>query len=78
MAPFIATLGTGAVVSGLALYMARTPTGRSSPWWEDFYGRDVGPIPVLVLIAGVIGAVLWVLLAHTRVGPAPLRRRRRP
>jgi ribose transport system permease protein len=68
VAPFIATLGTGAVVSGLALYVARTPTGRSSPWWEDLYGRTVGPIPVLVLLAGVLGAVLWVLLAHTRWG----------
>jgi ribose transport system permease protein len=68
VAPFIATLGTGAVVSGLALYMARTPTGRSSPWWEDLYDRTVGPIPVLVLLAGAIGAVLWVFLAHTRWG----------
>ena len=68
VAPFIATLGTGAVVSGLALYIARTPTGRSSPWWEDLYGRTVGPIPVLVLLAGALGAVLWVLLAHTRWG----------
>jgi len=68
VAPFIATLGTGAVVSGLALYIARTPTGRSSPWWQDLYGRNVGPIPVLVLLAGGVGAVLWVLLAHTRWG----------
>jgi ribose transport system permease protein len=68
VAPFIATLGTGAVVSGLALYIARTPTGRSSPWWEDLYGRTVGPIPVLVLLAGALGAALWVLLAHTRWG----------
>lgn len=68
VAPFIATLGTGAVVSGLALYMARTPTGRSSPWWEDLYDRTVGPVPVLVLIAAAIGALLWVLLAHTRWG----------
>ena len=68
VAPFIATLGTGAVVSGLALYIARTPTGRSSPWWEDLYGRTVGPIPVLVLLAGALSAALWVLLAHTRWG----------
>ena len=66
--PFIATLGIGAVVSGLALYMARTPTGRSSPWWQDLYGRTVGPIPVLVLLAGVIATGLWLLLAHTRWG----------
>ena len=66
--PFIATLGIGAIVSGLALYMARTPTGRSSPWWQDLYGRTVGPIPVLVLLTGVIATGLWILLAHTRWG----------
>jgi ribose transport system permease protein len=66
--PFIATLGTGAIVSGLALYMARTPTGRSSPWWQDLYGRTVGPIPVLVLLSGVVATGLWILLAHTRWG----------
>lgn len=68
VAPFIATLGTGAVVSGLALYMARTPTGRSSPWWENVYDRTIGPIPVLVVIAGVIGAAMWLLLSRTRWG----------
>jgi len=68
IAPFIATLGTGAVVSGLALYVARTPTGRSSPWWEDLYDRTIGPIPVLVVLVGVIGALMWILLVHTRWG----------
>lgn len=68
VAPFIATLGTGAVVSGLALYMARTPAGRSSPWWEDLYDRTIGPIPVLVVLVGGIGALMWILLVHTRWG----------
>ena len=68
VAPFIATLGIGAVVGGLALYMARTPTGRSSPWWQDLYGRTIGPLPILVLLTGVIATVIWVLLVHTRWG----------
>jgi ribose transport system permease protein len=66
--PFIATLGTGAVVSGLALYVASTPKGRASPWWTDFYTRKIGPVPLLVLIATVIGVVIWIMLTRTAWG----------
>ena len=66
--PFIATLGTGAVVSGLALYVASTPKGRASPWWTDFYTRKIGPVPLLVLIATVVGVVIWLALTRTAWG----------
>ena len=66
--PFITTLGTGAVVSGLALYVASTPKGRASRWWTDFYTREIGPVPLLVVIAVVIGVVLWVMLTRTAWG----------
>jgi ribose transport system permease protein len=66
--PFITTLGTGAVVSGLALYVASTPKGRASRWWTDFYTREIGPVPLLVVIAVVIGAGLWIMLTRTAWG----------
>lgn len=66
--PFIATLGTGAIVSGLALYVASTPKGRASPWWTDLYTSNVGPVPVLVLVAVVAAGILWLMLAHTAWG----------
>jgi ribose transport system permease protein len=66
--PFITTLGTGAVVSGLALYVASTPQGRASRWWTDFYTRKIGPVPLLVLIAVVIGVALWIMLNRTAWG----------
>ncbi len=66
--PFIATLGTGAIVSGFALYIASTPKGRSSPWWTDLYAKEVGPVPVLVIGAVVVVAVVWVMLARTAWG----------
>jgi ribose transport system permease protein len=66
--PFITTLGTGAVVSGLALYVASTPKGRASRWWTDFYTREIGPVPVLVVIAVVIGVVLSIMLTRTAWG----------
>ena len=66
--PFITTLGTGAVVSGLALYVASTPKGRASPWWTDFYTRKIGPVPLLVVIAVVIGVAIWIMLSRTAWG----------
>lgn len=66
--PFIATLGTGAIVSGLALYVASTPKGRASPWWTDLYTTNIGPVPVLVLVAVVAAGILWLMLAHTAWG----------
>jgi ribose transport system permease protein len=60
--PFIATLGTGAIVSGTALYLASTPTGRASRLWTDLYGRAIGPIPVFVLLAALVLGAVWFLL----------------
>jgi len=66
--PFIATLGTGAIVGGLALYIASTPKGRSSPWWTDLYGKKIGPVPVLVIGAVIVVAAVWMMLARTAWG----------
>lgn len=58
--PFIATLGTGALVSGLALYVAATPVGRSSPQLDDFYGWSMGPFygAFLLLVA------VWLIATY--------------
>jgi len=66
--PFIATLATNAVVSGLALYLASTPRGRASPFWTDLYTQQVGPIPILVIMAAVVIILFWVLLARMPLG----------
>lgn len=66
--PFIATLGTGAIVGGVALYIASTPKGRSSPWWTDLYADELGPVPVMVLGAVVVVAIVWLMLARAAWG----------
>ena len=66
--PFIATLGTGAIVSGLALYLASTPTGRASPMWIDLYGSSIGPVPILVVLAAIALSIVWTLLYRMRWG----------
>lgn len=62
--PFITTLGTSALLGGLALYIASTPQGRSAPTLDSFYGAKIGPVYAVVLVV----AAVWVLvgLALTR------------
>ena len=67
--PFVATLGTMSVVSGLLL----TYTGQRSlvgtddafAWWG---GGQLGPVPVPLIVVLVVLAGLWVFLEHTRLG----------
>jgi ribose transport system permease protein len=66
--PFIATLGTGAVVGGLALYLADRSTNRASPFWTDLYTSEIGPVPVFVIIAAVIFGLVWLQLSRMRWG----------
>lgn len=60
--PFIATLGTGAVIGGLALYLANRTTSAASPFWTDLYGAELGPVPVFVLITAIVFALVWLVL----------------
>jgi ribose transport system permease protein len=66
--PFIATLGTGAIVGGLALYLADRTTSTASPFWTDLYGAELGPVPVFVVITVAVFALAWLLLYRMRWG----------
>ena len=58
--PFIATLGTGALLSGLALFLASTPKGRSSPLLDQFYGWQLGPVYATFFLV----VVVWLCAAY--------------
>lgn len=63
---FIATLGTAAIVQGVALYIAPTPVGKSAPALTAFYGaQTVGGIYVIVVGVAVIWIAAWFLLTKT-------------
>jgi ribose transport system permease protein len=66
--PFIATLGTGALVSGLALYIATTPVGRSSPQLDSLYGWSIGPLYFAVLLLIVVWIIATYALQRTPWG----------
>ncbi len=78
--PFVATLGTLTVFSGLALYISEGTTifGRDIPAEFSGFARGGIPlealglerlkIPALSLVAFAVIAVTWVLLEHTSFG----------
>lgn len=66
--PFIATLGTGALLTGLALVFASTPVGRSSPALNAFYGLSVGGVYVIVMCLVLIWVVISVAMNRSRWG----------
>jgi len=65
VAPFIATMGVGAVIQGMVLLYAKKPGGSIAPGWEYFAEGMIGPIPFPVVFLFVLVAVTWVLLSKT-------------
>jgi ribose transport system permease protein len=66
--PFITTLGTSALLGGLALYVASTPQGRSAPALNSFYGWKVGPVFGVVLVVAAVWLVVGLALRRTAWG----------
>lgn len=70
VSPFIMTLGVSSVGAGLALFLTGGVPVSDLPFefGDTFgFGRVFG-IPVPVLVAIVIIAVMWLLMARTRLG----------
>ncbi|HVY99060.1 MAG TPA: ABC transporter permease [Dongiaceae bacterium] len=67
--PIIATLSTGAIYSGLALWVRPTPGGDVAEILNDLFTNEVfGVIPTsLVLLFGVVYAI-WSVLSRTILG----------
>lgn len=61
--PFIATLGSAAVLGGIALYVASTPKGRSAPLLDEIYNQKLpgGIYAVTVIVVLVWVAAWWAL-----------------
>ena len=65
LAPFIATMGVGAILQGLVLQYAKKPGGNIAPGWEYFAEGKIGPIPFPVLFLLMLIVFTWVLLSRT-------------
>ena len=68
IAPFIATLGTLALIRGVALTITAIPAGRTSPWLVDFYGRKIGWFFHAVLLTITLWIVAGIIVRYTRAG----------
>ena len=65
VAPFIATMGVGAIIQGLVLLYAKKPGGSITDAWAFFAAGRIGPIPFPVIFLAVLIAITWVLLNKT-------------
>lgn len=67
--PLIVTLGTGAIVQGVALLYGLGPTGKVPLNFDTFaYGRIVGKISIGATIAIALFLLVWFILRYTRSG----------
>jgi ribose transport system permease protein len=62
VAPFIATMGVGAIVQGLVLLYAKRPGGKIAPGWDFLAEGKIGPVPfpVLLLIGFALVTILYL------------------
>lgn len=65
VAPFIATLGMGALLQGFVLLYAKRPGGDIAPGWEFFSEGMIGPVPFPVIFLAILVAITWFLLNRT-------------
>jgi ribose/xylose/arabinose/galactoside ABC-type transport system permease subunit len=67
--PFIATLAVASAARGLALIATGTRPIYGMPSFVRFIGAGkIGPIPMPVVVAGVVAAAGYVLMTHTQFG----------
>jgi ribose transport system permease protein len=70
---FIATLATGAALSGLAIGATRSSAFAQIPRsWTAFGQGRLWIVPFIGLVAAVVAAALYVLFRHTAAGRAML------
>ncbi len=68
--PIVATLATGAIYSGIALYLRPTPGGGVNSELSDAFTYAIGPIPTSLLLIIVIVLVITIVLRKTSFGMA--------
>jgi ribose transport system permease protein len=72
-APFIVTFGTATILRGIALTISTAPIGLAAGSFLQAYdaGVDIprfGRLPFAVIVAAVLWAAAWLLVARTRFG----------
>ncbi|CAH0343128.1 ABC transporter permease [Rhizobium sp. CECT 9324] len=68
--PIVATLATGAIYSGIALYLRPTPGGGVNSELSDAFTYAIGPIPTSLLLIFATVLVITIVLRKTSFGMA--------
>jgi len=68
VAPFIATMGVGAILQGFVLLYAKRPGGKIAPGWDFFAEGMIGPVPFPVIFVAVIATLTGLYLRRTATG----------
>lgn len=68
--PIVATLATGAIYSGIALYLRPTPGGGVNSELSDAFTYAIGPIPTSLLLIIATVLVITIVLRKTSFGMA--------
>jgi ribose/xylose/arabinose/galactoside ABC-type transport system permease subunit len=68
--PIVATLATGAIYSGIALYLRPTPGGGVNSELADAFTYAIGPIPTSLLLIIATVLVISIVLRKTSFGMA--------
>jgi ribose/xylose/arabinose/galactoside ABC-type transport system permease subunit len=66
--PFVTTLGTLAALQGLALFIAPTPRGRTSPLLVQMFSWKLGPVYLVVVVVALVWLAVWWFLTRARWG----------
>ena len=65
VAPFIATMGIGAIIQGFILLYAKRPGGAIAPGWDFFAEGMIGPVPFPVIFFLLLVALAYFFLRKT-------------
>jgi ribose transport system permease protein len=68
VAPFIATMGVGAIIQGFILLYAKRPGGAIAPGWDYFAEGMIGPVPFPVIFLLVLVGIAYFFLRKTAAG----------
>ncbi len=68
VAPFIATMGVGAIIQGFILLYSKRPGGAIAPGWDYFAEGMIGPVPFPVIFLLVLVGIAYFFLRKTAAG----------
>lgn len=68
LSALVTTLATGSFFFGIALHILPTPGGSVAPWISTIAENNLGPIPLVAFVLGLILVLTWIVYYRTPTG----------